>query len=167
MTPSEKYLTKLGLKDQDTTEVTDTTNKKEGNENSRRSFFKKSAMGGIALGGAFMFSPIEDIVAQSTQKVTRYGAPSDLKITDIRYCLTAVMGGTAIIRIDTNQGVYGLGEVRDAADVRYALMLKSRILGENPCNVELIFKKNKTVWRTGKTSWWCMCCRNGFVGYMW
>jgi hypothetical protein len=27
-------------------------------------------MGGIALGGAFMFSPIEDIVAQSTQKVT-------------------------------------------------------------------------------------------------
>jgi len=39
--------------------------------------------------------------------------------------------------------VYGLGEVRDAADVRYALMLKSRILGENPCNVELIFKKIK------------------------
>jgi L-alanine-DL-glutamate epimerase-like enolase superfamily enzyme len=102
-----------------------------------------------------MFSPIEDIVAQSTQKVSRYGAPSDLKITDIRYCLTAVMGGTAIIRIDTNQGVYGLGEVRDAADVRYALMLKSRILGENPCNVELIFK-NKTVWWTSKTSRWCM-----------
>src|SRR6187399_3423318 len=141
MTPSEKYLNKLGLKDQDTT--SDVTNKKEENENSRRSFFKKSAMGGIALGGAFMFSPIEDIVAQSTQKVTRYGAPSDLKITDIRYCLTAVMGGTAIIRIDTNQGVYGLGEVRDASDVRYALMLKSRILGENPCNVELIFKKIK------------------------
>jgi L-alanine-DL-glutamate epimerase-like enolase superfamily enzyme len=50
------------------------------------------------------------------------------------------MGGTAIIRIDTNQGIYGLGEVRDAADVRYALMLKSRILGRNPCNVEMIFK---------------------------
>ena len=84
MTPSEKYLKKLGLKDHDTIEVTDITNKKEENENSRRSFFKKSAMGGIALGGAFMFSPIEDIVAQSTQKVTRYGAPSDLKITDMR-----------------------------------------------------------------------------------
>jgi L-alanine-DL-glutamate epimerase-like enolase superfamily enzyme len=51
------------------------------------------------------------------------------------------MGGTAIIRIDTNQGISGLGEVRDAADVRYALFLKSRILGENPCNVEMIFKK--------------------------
>src|SRR5687768_17270408 len=128
MTPSEKYLKKLGLKDQDTIEGTDITNKKERNENSRRSFFKKSAMGGIALGGAFMFSPIEDIVAQSTQKVTRYGAPSDLKITDIRYCLTAVMGGTAIIRIDTNQGVYGLGEVRDAADVRYALIDRKSVV---------------------------------------
>jgi len=72
MTPSEKYLKKLGLQDQDKIEVTDITNKKEENENSRRSFFKKSAMGGIALGGAFMFSPIEEIVAQSTQKVTRY-----------------------------------------------------------------------------------------------
>ncbi|HSR14888.1 MAG TPA: hypothetical protein VLL51_04010, partial [Gemmatimonadales bacterium] len=33
-----------------------------------------------------------------------------------------------------------LGDVRDGADPRYALMLKSRILGENPCNVEKIFK---------------------------
>jgi L-alanine-DL-glutamate epimerase-like enolase superfamily enzyme len=58
----------------------------------------------------------------------------------MRYALTSVMGGTAIIRIDTNQGIYGLGEVRDGADPRYALMLKSRILGLNPCNVEMIFK---------------------------
>jgi len=143
MTPSEKYLKKLGLKDQDSTEVPGVTNKKEENENSRRSFFKRSAMGGIALGGAFMFSPIEDLVAQSTQKVSRYGAPSDLKITDLRYATTTVLGRTSIIRIDTNQGVYGLGEVRDGADERYALMLKSRLLGQNPCNVEQIFKSIK------------------------
>ena len=37
-----------------------------------------------------------------------------------------------IIRIDTNQGIYGLGEVRDGASKTYALMLKSRLLGENP-----------------------------------
>jgi len=143
MTPSKKMLQKLGLKDQEIIESPDVINKGEETENSRRSFLKQSALGGIALGGAFMFSPVEDIIAQSTQKVNRYGAPSDLKITDMRYCLTAVMGGTAIIRIDTNQGVYGLGEVRDAADVRYALMLKSRILGKNPCNVEQIFKSIK------------------------
>jgi L-alanine-DL-glutamate epimerase-like enolase superfamily enzyme len=75
--------------------------------------------------------------------VRRYSAPSDLKITDLRYATTTVLGRTSIIRIDTNQGIYGLGEVRDGADVRYALMLKSRILGMNPCNVELIFKKLK------------------------
>jgi len=105
----------------------------------RRNFLKKTALGGIALGG-FMNLSIEDTIAHTTQNVKRSSNPSDLKITDMRYCLTNVMGGTAIIRIDTNQGIYGLGEVRDAADARYALILKSRILGRNPCNVEMIFK---------------------------
>ena len=48
-----------------------------------------------------------------------------------------------IIRIDTNQGISGYGEVRDGASKTYALMLKSRILGENPCNVDKIFRKIK------------------------
>jgi L-alanine-DL-glutamate epimerase-like enolase superfamily enzyme len=48
-----------------------------------------------------------------------------------------------IIRIDTNQGVYGLGEVRDGASKNYALMLKRVILNENPCNVDKIFRKIK------------------------
>ncbi|HXK04100.1 MAG TPA: mandelate racemase/muconate lactonizing enzyme family protein, partial [Verrucomicrobiae bacterium] len=47
------------------------------------------------------------------------------------------------IRIDTNQGIYGLGEVRDGASKNYALMLKSRILGENPCNIDKVFRKIK------------------------
>ena len=105
----------------------------------RRSFLKKAAFGGIALGGLMHLS-FEDTIAQTTSNVQRSSNPSDLKITDMRYALTSVMGGTAIIRIDTNQGIYGLGEVRDGADPRYALMLKSRILGLNPCNVEMIFK---------------------------
>jgi len=107
--------------------------------NGRRSFLKKAALGGIALGGLMNLS-IEDTIAQTTSKVQRSSSPSELRITDMRYALTGAMGGTAIIRIDTNQGIYGLGEVRDAADPRYALMLKSRILGLNPCNVEMIFK---------------------------
>lgn len=107
--------------------------------NNRRNFLKKTAFGGIALGGLLGLS-VEDTIAQTTQNVSRASSPSELKITDMRYALTSVLGGTAIIRIDTNQGIYGLGEVRDGADVRYALMLKSRILGQNPCNVEMIFK---------------------------
>lgn len=146
MTPSQKFLAKLGLKDPEPIETVQPGSEncsEDVGENPRRSFLKKSALGGIALGSAFMFAPIEDVIAQSTQKVRRFSAPSDLKITDMRYCTTTVLGRTSIIRIDTNQGIYGLGEVRDGADVRYALMLKSRILGENPCNVEMIFKKIK------------------------
>lgn len=108
----------------------------------RRSFLKKTALGGIGMTG-MMGLGIEDTIAQTTSKVSRMSAPSELKITDMRYALTNVMGGTAIIKIETNQGIYGLGEVRDAADVRYALFLKSRILGKNPCNVEKIFKSIK------------------------
>lgn len=141
MTPSQKFLSKLGLKEPESIEQK--MNKQETPENPRRSFLKKSALGGIALGSSVMLSPFEDMIAQSTQKVSRYSGPADLKITDMRYCVTTVLGRTAIIRIDTNQGIYGLGEVRDGADPRYALMLKSRILGQNPCNVEMIFKSIK------------------------
>ena len=105
----------------------------------RRSFLKKAAMGGVALGGLMHLS-VEDTIAQTTQRVSRASAPADLKITDMRYAVVRNVGRTTIIRIDTNQGIYGLGEVRDGADERYALILKSRILGENPCNVEMIFK---------------------------
>lgn len=105
----------------------------------RRSFLKKTALGGMTMTSLLGLS-FEDSVAQTTSKVQKSSSPSDLKITDLRYCVTTVLGKTAMLRIDTNQGIYGLGEVRDGADPRYALMLKSRILGENPCNVEKIFK---------------------------
>ncbi|MCX6611227.1 MAG: mandelate racemase/muconate lactonizing enzyme family protein [Acidobacteria bacterium] len=70
--------------------------------------------------------------------------PSDLKITDVRFA--HVVGAPMrcpLLRIDTNQGVYGYGEVRDGASVSYALMLKSRLVGENPCNVDRVFRKIK------------------------
>ena len=135
-TPSQKFLEKLGLKDPGM-HLPDTK------ENSRREFFKKAGMGGLMLGG-FMFSPLEDTLAQSTSKVNRNSAPSDLKITDMRYAVVMNGGGRCpVIRIDTNQGIYGLGEVRDGASWRYALFLKSRILGMNPCSVEMIFKRIK------------------------
>ena len=50
---------------------------------------------------------------------------------------------STLIRIDTNQDIYGLGEVRDGASFYYALMLKRKILGENPCNVDKLFRKIK------------------------
>ena len=105
----------------------------------RRSFLKKTMLGGASL-AAFMSLPVDDLVAQTTSKVQRSSSPSELKITDMRVAVVREGGQKAIIRIDTNQGIYGYGEVRDGADPRYALMLKSRILGLNPCNVEQIWK---------------------------
>jgi L-alanine-DL-glutamate epimerase-like enolase superfamily enzyme len=67
------------------------------------------------------------------QNVNTNSKPSDLKITDPRVLVIARAPMTCpLIRIDTNQGIYGLGEVRDGASKNYALELKSRILGENP-----------------------------------
>ena len=40
----------------------------------------------------------------------------------MRVAVIGNVGRTSIIRIDTNQGIYGLGEVRDGADERYALV---------------------------------------------
>ena len=46
--------------------------------------------------------------------VRRASEPSQLKITDIRVATIQAQGIHPILKIDTNQGVSGLGEVRDA-----------------------------------------------------
>ncbi len=109
----------------------------------RRSFFRStgSAAAGISL--ASYFNSSEDVEA-ATQNVNKASKPSELKITDLRVAtLRGVPFTSPLIRIDTNQGIYGLGEVRDGASKNYALVLKSRLLGENPCNVDKVFRKIK------------------------
>jgi L-alanine-DL-glutamate epimerase-like enolase superfamily enzyme len=76
--------------------------------------------------------------------INTYSRPTDLRITDMRICnLVGLPMDATIIRIDTNQGISGFGEVRDWASPTYALMLKNRIIGENPCNIDKIFRKIK------------------------
>jgi L-alanine-DL-glutamate epimerase-like enolase superfamily enzyme len=104
----------------------------------RRNVLKTSA---AALGSAFL---PEDGAGMAVQNVNTNSSPSQLKITDLRVAvLVKVPFISPIIRIDTNQGIYGLGEVRDGASPTYALMLKSRLLGENPCQVDKLFRKIK------------------------
>ncbi len=80
----------------------------------------------------------------SEQHVNQHSRPSDLRITDMRVVnLKGIPMRCSLIRIDTNQGLVSYGEVRDGASKTYALMLKSRILGENPCNVDKVFRKIK------------------------
>jgi L-alanine-DL-glutamate epimerase-like enolase superfamily enzyme len=106
--------------------------------NSRRGFLSRAA--GVSAATIWGGNTL-DAMMQNTNVASR---PSELKITDLRVATIARAPMTCpIIRIDTNQGIYGLGEVRDGASKLYALMLKSRILGENPCNVDKIFRKIK------------------------
>ena len=105
----------------------------------RRDILKTSA---VALGGAFLGA--ENLEAYP-KAVNTNSSPSTLKITDLRVATLVKPGPSPcpIIRLDTNQGVYGLGEVRDGASATYALFLKSRILNENPLQLDKIFRKIK------------------------
>lgn len=69
---------------------------------------------------------------------------SELKITDLRVAdIDGLPKHMILLKIYTNAGIIGYGEVRDASSATYAKMLKSRIVGENPLNVEKLFNRIK------------------------
>jgi L-alanine-DL-glutamate epimerase-like enolase superfamily enzyme len=111
------------------------------NENifGRRDVLKASA---LAIGASlFSTEPVEAY----PKGMNTNSSPSTLKITDLRVATIVKPGPSPcpIIRIDTNQGVYGLGEVRDGASSTYALFLKSRLMGQNPLELDRIFREIK------------------------
>src|SRR4051794_14718644 len=110
----------------------------------RRSFFKTlglTASATMMLRGEATAAAAADVIQAN---VKRASEPSALKITDLRIAVVVNAPMTCpIIRVDTNQGLVGWGEVRDGSSETYALLLKSRILGENPCNVDRVFRKIK------------------------
>src|SRR6476620_8845624 len=95
--------------------------------------FLRSAAG--ALGATFWCDATLDAALDHTRTASK---TSELKITDLRI---ADLPMRPIIRLDTNQGIAGYGEVRDGASRNYALMLKRLLIGENPCNVDKVFRK--------------------------
>lgn len=105
----------------------------------RRDVLKASA---LALGGSWLAGEPKEAYPRG---VNTNSSPSALKITDLRVATVVKPGPSpcTLIRIDTNQGVYGLGEVRDGASPTYALILKSRIVGENPLQLDKIFREIK------------------------
>lgn len=100
----------------------------------RRIFLKKSiGLAGMATVSGLAFNPAESA-----------SRPSDLKITDIRGCMVRAGGENyPIIKIYTNQDVYGLGEVRDSARLSQAFIYKSFLLGQDPLNIEGILGRIK------------------------
>lgn len=104
---------------------------------SRRKLFAHAA----AFAGVFKMTEDRAGAQGGNRALNRNSAPSQLKITDMRYVLVASNYDYPIIRIDTNQGVYGLGEVRDAGREGTALILKPHLVGQNPLNIEPILDR--------------------------
>ncbi|HEY2015761.1 MAG TPA: mandelate racemase/muconate lactonizing enzyme family protein [Bryobacteraceae bacterium] len=100
---------------------------------SRREWLGRLAAAGAALKFAEPHAPAQ---TNPSGAVNRNSAPSALRITDMRACRIAGVLDFPIIRIDTNQGVYGLGEVRDAGVEGIGLVLKPHLLGRNPLDIE-------------------------------
>ncbi len=95
----------------------------------RREFLKKSAgLAGMALAGL------------AINPARTWSRPTKLKITDIRGCTVASNFDYPIIKIYTNQDVYGLGEVRDAGYLGQALILKPYLVGKDPLDIEGIME---------------------------
>ncbi|MBN1359745.1 MAG: hypothetical protein JW993_04090 [Sedimentisphaerales bacterium] len=95
----------------------------------RRAFLKKSAgFAGTVLGGL------------AINPARTYSRPSNLKITDIRGCTVASNYDYPIIKLYTNQDIYGLGEVRDMGFLGQALFLKPYLVGKDPLDIEGILE---------------------------
>ena len=79
---------------------------------------------------------------QASSGVNRHSYPSDLRITDVRACTIA--GAERFIyptiRIDTNQGVSGLGEVFVLGNAEQSLVFKPYLVGKNPLEIEPILQ---------------------------
>src|SRR5258706_13822116 len=84
----------------------------------------------------------EKMSAHPEDHVNQHSRPSELKIIDVRAATVGWEGWRfPIIRIDTNQRLSGYGEGRDGASKTYPLMLKRRLPGETPSNVDKAVRK--------------------------
>jgi L-alanine-DL-glutamate epimerase-like enolase superfamily enzyme len=99
----------------------------------RKSFIQKTVLGGAAIGYSGMVTGRSSVSPKDANS-----RPSDLKITDIRGATLAAIYDFPIIKIYTNQGIIGLGEVRDAGWIAQALMMKPYLIGKDPLDIETI-----------------------------
>lgn len=76
--------------------------------------------------------------------VNTCSSPSALRITDVEFCdIQGAPMRCILLKIKTNQGIEGYGEIRDGADRIYGQMLVSRIIGQNPCDIDKIVRRIK------------------------
>lgn len=84
----------------------------------------------------------QDNYEATLNHVNTFSQPSELKIVDMRFAeLEDAPFPSIMMKLYTNQGIVGLGEVRDMGSRVSALILKATLLGENPCHIDSILRK--------------------------
>jgi len=102
------------------------------NSTNRRNFIKRASLSGLGLGvlnqDAFARANGVDIQRTSAPK-------GPLKITDLR---CAIIGGSPVVRITTNEGISGYGQAETSKSYLkpFVLFYKNYLMGEDPTNVE-------------------------------
>lgn len=102
----------------------------------RKKFLKSTAASALGYTGLAMGGGLSTGLAVNLKDVP--SRPSDLRITDIRGVTIAANYDYNIIKIYTNQGITGLGEVRDAGRIGQALIAKPYLIGKDPLDIKSI-----------------------------
>ena len=102
---------------------------------SRRSFITKAAVA-AAMTPLASLSTFGQGYEQAIDKTPRRSAPADLKITDIK---CGYIRGSVMVKIYTNQDIWGCGEGVDAIPGTYHLVKNfgNRLKGKDPLNAIL------------------------------
>lgn len=111
----------------------------------RRNFIRSAALGGLSMAFFFKSENVSSQIDYITQNVNRNSSPTDLKITDLRVANTK---DGPMLKLYTNQDIYGLGEVRDIADPRYAFHPEKPGAGKKPLQCGANIQKHQAVWGT-------------------
>ena len=106
--------------------------------NSRRSFITKAAVA-AAMTPFASLSTFGQGYEQAIDKTPKRSAPADLKITDIK---CGYIRGSVMVKVYTNQDIWGCGEGVDAIPGTYHLVKNfgARLKGKNPLNVHRLFE---------------------------
>src|SRR5919206_3909630 len=107
---------------------------------SRRSFIGKAALAAAMAPLASLSKTYGQGLENAVEKTSKYSAPSDLKITDVK---CAYSGGGLFVKIMTNQDLVGWGEAVDAIGGTYHLVQRfgKQLNGRSPLTPNLIFEQ--------------------------
>src|SRR6187455_523747 len=108
------------------------------NSTSRRKFLSKAAIA-AAITPFASLSTFGQGYEEAIDKTPKRSAPADLKITDVK---CGYIRGSVMVKIYTNQDIWGCGEGVDAIPGTYHLVKNfgNRLKGKNPLNVHRLFE---------------------------